>query len=137
MKRLVTQISIIIIEIDSKNGIKKRHPADPKNPIEFNVLRTFITLIPLFIKLSARYPPAFNAITEIMLGIMIRITKVLDSSPIPSSLSINFGRNDKKTNKLQLFAKVAATIAKKGLLISNCLKGIFFAAFDDGAFFWI
>ena len=50
---------------------------------------------------------------------------------------IQSGRNDKKTNKLQLFAKVAATIAKKGLLISNCLKGIFFAAFDDGAFFWI
>ena len=75
-----------------------------------------------------------RAITEIMLGIIIRITKVLDSSSIPNSLSINFGKNDKKTNKLQLFAKVAATIAKKGLLTNNSLKGIFFAGSDDGAF---
>ena len=96
-----------------------------------------ITLIPLLINLSARYPPAFRAITEIILGIIIRITKVLDSSSIPSSLSINFGKNDKITNKLQLFAKVAATIAKKGLLRSNCIKGILLTGSDDGAFSWI
>ena len=123
-----------MIVIDSKNGIMKRQIADPKNPIEFNVFLTLTTLIPPCINLSARYPPALRAITEIMLGIIIRITKVLDSSSIPSSLSINFGKNDKKTNKLQLFAKVAATIAKKGLLIRSCLKGIFFAGSDDGAF---
>ena len=69
-----------------------------------------------------------------ILGIIIRITKVLDSRSTPSSLSINFGKKDKKTNRLQLLAKVAATIAKKGLLTRSCPKGIFLAGFDDGAF---
>ena len=134
VKRFVMHINITIMEIDSKNGIIKRHSADPKNPIEFNVFLTLITLMPLLINLSARYPPALSAITDIILGIIIRITKALDSSSIPSSLSINLGKNDKKTNKLQLLAKVAATIAKKGLLKNNCIKGILFAGLDDGAF---
>ena len=61
-----------------------------------------------------------------MLGIIINITKALDSRSIPSSLSMNLGRNDKKTKRLQLLEKVAATIAKNGLLRSKSLMGIFF-----------
>ena len=69
-----------------------------------------------------------------MLGIIINITKALDSRSIPSSLSMNLGRNDKKTKRLQLLEKVAATIAKNGLLRSKSLMGIFFIGSDEGAF---
>ena len=65
VKRFVIQIKIMIIEIDSKSGIKKRQNADPKKPIELTIFLTFITFIPFLIILSARKPPAFNAKTEI------------------------------------------------------------------------
>ena len=47
---------------------------------------------------------------------------------------MNLGRNDKKTKRLQLLEKVAATIAKNGLLRSKSLMGIFLIGSDDGAF---
>ena len=136
-KILVTQINIIIVVIDSKNGIMKRHEAEPKNPIELTIFLTFIILLPFFIKSSARNPPALRAITEIILGIIIKVTNALDSRAIPNSLSRNFGKKDKKTKRLQLFAKVAATIAKKGLFERSFLNGIFLAVDIDGAFFSI
>ena len=71
-----------------------KHAAEPKKPIEFALFRTLITLQPFFIKISAIYPPKLRAITETMLGMMIRTKKDPDARSTPNSLSIIFGKKD-------------------------------------------
>ena len=68
-----------------------------------------------------------------MLGMMIRTKKDPDERSTPNSLSTNFGKKDKKTNKLQLLAKVATIIAINGRLLSSLDKGICVIASDAGA----
>ena len=68
---------------------------------------------------------------------MIRTKKDPDERSTPNSLSTNFGKKDKKTNKLQLLAKVATMIAKNGRLLSSFDKGIWDIASEAGALFSI